>query len=153
MLTHFLLRLWNMWATKTGSLFPPRQKLNSVSKQEVAIAEVQLGQQISKSSKLQHLHPAVVVSAPQCHEVRSVPLSQSLPLHPGGHRHSPETWWHDAPCTHWHLSSHPAPNNPASHAEQKRCKIEVIINKKTEFRQVSLRLDIQHTFTLWLTDV
>lgn len=50
----------------------------------------------------------------------TVPLSQSFPLHPGGHWHPPVTWWQEAPCIHWHLSSHPTPNRPGSHAEHRR---------------------------------
>lgn len=50
----------------------------------------------------------------------TVPLSQSFPLHPGGHWHPPMTWWHEAPRIHWHLSSQPTPNRPGSHAEHRR---------------------------------
>lgn len=54
---------------------------------------------------------------------RFVPLSQSFPLHPAGHWHSPVTWWQVAPWTHWHLSSQPTPNRPGSHAEQSNVRI------------------------------
>ena len=77
---------------------------------------------------------------PELHSVcdcRFVPLSQSFPLQPAGHWHCPVTWWHEAPCTHWHLSSQPAPNRPGAHAEQRRCKLEVIINKNTHYSQSS----------------
>ncbi len=40
-------------------------------------------------------------------------------------------WWHEAPCTHWHLSSQLAPNRPGSHAEQGRCKLEYNIASPT----------------------
>lgn len=47
-------------------------------------------------------------------------MSQSFPLQPAGHRHSPVTWLHEAPRAHRHLASQPAPNRPGSHAEHGR---------------------------------
>lgn len=75
-----------------------------------------------------------------------VPLSQSFPLLPGGHWHSPVTWWQETPRAHRHRSLQPTPNSPASHAAHRKVPIRSWLTKTQNHHHVS-RVSTVQLFT------